>query len=1173
MFRRISILLIFQFSFVFLKAQTVLTERFTSFIPADTVRIDTLSLQPGFFTLICGTDTISPDAYILYKASSILVLKPGISARLSSKCSMLKAYYKVFPFLFTKEVYSKKQVAAKPGLTRDSLAYYLYDLKTVTDEDENVFKFDGLDKNGSLSRGITVGNAQGLAVNSALNLQLSGKLAGDIEIMAAITDENIPVQPDGNTQQLQDFDKVFVQISKDRHKMIAGDFFVSRPNSYFLNIFKRSQGLQLSTAFDNKTIFTGVKKVPAGELRASASGAIARGKFARNQIQGIEGNQGPYRLIGNEGEPFIIVLSGSEKVFIDGRLLKRGQENEYIIDYNTAEITFTARQQITKDRRIVIEFEYSDRNYARTLYHINQEWDLGKFRYRFNVFSEQDSKNQPLQQSLSDSQKNLLSDIGDSLNQAVSPAVQFVDFNLNEVLYKKLDTLINGVEDTIYVYSTNPDSARYRLSFSNVGAGKGSYNPLNSTANGKVYQFVGKNQGSYDPVIRLITPKLHRMITFGADYKITRTLIADGEIALSTNDLNTFSSKGNNDNNAVAFRVNLTNRSPLSKKDSTKSSLRTRVWYEQVQAGFVPFIRFRNVEFNRDWNLNLLNQKPANEYIPGIELEYKQAGLGSIQYTLNGYFRGADYKSFRNQIVARLEGKKRKLDFWGSQTQTFGEQVKSAFWRHRTSFLRKFGFVAAGVIGEDEYNVFRSTATDSLRGNSYMFNDWQTFIGSADSSALYWRVFYRARIDHLPSANRLDLAATAHSGGFDLNYTRNSLQQIRTNLTYRYLKVMNSNIFSQPEENSAVGRIDYSGRFFKNTISVNTYYEVGSGLENKRQFSFLPVNNGQGTHYWDLSLDYNKNGVPDLDEFQPAQFQGQGNYIKVFTPTAIYVKTFNTQFNTSINLKAPDKWKLKKGFVKFISRFSNQFVFRAARKSQDPSFSRALNPLSSGIGDTSLLSLSTNLRNTLYFNRNDSKFGTDISYIDNRNKALLVNGVDTRAQQAWNLRTRWNINRTFTINTEAERGRKYYESQFLRSRNFDIAYLKAEPVLVIQTGTRFRISFKYNIQHKINRADSSAQGGQRALLHTAGTEINLNFTGKGLITARLNYVNISYNAPLNNALAFEMLDALAPGNNGTWNLSVQYTLGKNLQLTVNYEGRAGSFRPVHVGGMQVRAFF
>ena len=122
-----------------------------------------------------------------------------------------------------------------------------------------------------------------------------------------------------------------------------------------MNFNKRLKGGSFSSKFNALTDSSG--KVIATN-KVSVSAAIARGRFARNQIQGVEGNQGPYRLRGNNNEVFIIILSGSEKVYIDGRLLKRGQENDYVIDYNTAEIIFTSKILITKDLRLFVEFEY-----------------------------------------------------------------------------------------------------------------------------------------------------------------------------------------------------------------------------------------------------------------------------------------------------------------------------------------------------------------------------------------------------------------------------------------------------------------------------------------------------------------------------------------------------------------------------------------------------------------------------------------------------------------------------------------------------------------------------------------------------------------------------------------------------------------------------------------------
>ncbi len=426
-------------------------------------------------------------------------------------------------------------------------------------------------------------------------LQLAGKLNNEIEFSAAISDDNLPIQPEGNTQQINDFDRVFIQLKRKETTLIAGDYELRKPDSYFMNYFKRTQGAYLANSYKNKK----------GQLfNTQVAGAVAKGRSARNQFDGIEGNQGPYRLTGNNGEQFIVILSGTERVYIDGQLLLRGQDNDYIVDYNTSELTFTTKRLITRFTRIVVEFEYSDKLFGRSLYYVNQDFKSEKLKIGFNLYSEQDNPNRPFLQDLSPEQQQFLSGIGNNVNQALFPNVDSVTFNENEILYRRVDTL--GFNQ-VYVYSTNPQLAKYRVGFSFVGANRGNYRvDAASTANGRVYVFVAPinniPQGDYEPVTLLITPKKQQLFTLNADYQIAKKTRLFTEVGMSNNDVNLFSDLQNADNKGLAYKVTLQQQNRLAGNDSTGLKLNTQVSYEYVNQRFRPLERYRPVEFDRDFN-------------------------------------------------------------------------------------------------------------------------------------------------------------------------------------------------------------------------------------------------------------------------------------------------------------------------------------------------------------------------------------------------------------------------------------------------------------------------------------------------------------------------------------------------------------------------------------------
>jgi hypothetical protein len=260
-----------------------------------------------------------------------------------------------------------------------------------------------LNTSGSITRGVTVGNNQNTTVSSNLDLQITGKISDKVSLRASIQDSNIPLQDGGYSQKLDEFDQIFIELFTDKWNIRAGDLFLENRQSRFLNFNKKVQGLSTHFTFggeENKTdIF--------------ASAALVRGQYAKSSLTGQEGNQGPYKLRGNNGELYVLVISGSERVYVNGILKQRGENNDYVIDYNAGEITFTSLFPITSEMRIVIEYQYSDRSYTRFVTyaganHEAKKWSLGGYLY-----SENDVKNQLLQQNLSAEQVQLLQNAGD----------------------------------------------------------------------------------------------------------------------------------------------------------------------------------------------------------------------------------------------------------------------------------------------------------------------------------------------------------------------------------------------------------------------------------------------------------------------------------------------------------------------------------------------------------------------------------------------------------------------------------------------------------------------------------------------------------------------------------------------------------------------------------------
>jgi hypothetical protein len=1109
----------------------------SSIVVASSVRVE------GFTS---PEDYLVSNGYLIWKAK-----RPTEAV----KCS--------YRILVTPTVYAKKSPSLLQNKFSTNPFRYNPSGGTTTNTD-----YGSLRTMGNISRGIGFGNAQDVVVNSNLNLRLNGSLANDVEVIAVISDESTPIQPEGNTQQIQDFDQVYITLKKDKGSITIGDFLMqNNQESYFMKYYKKSRGLQ----FQNETTMKGFKTSQSAEV------AISRGRFSRNRINGIEGNSGPYRLSGANGEIFIIAIAGTENVYLDGKLLTRGEENDYVINYNSGEITFTPRILITQYSRIVVEFQYSDRNYARTVSRLGGSIAKGNTTFYTNFFNEMDLKTQPFQQSFQGADSNNNTTVLEVLRAAgdqqafLENARRLSSYNTDRIMYKRIES--GGISYFEYADDPTENATFYDVSFSFVGQGNGNYNQAQTGANGKVFEYVGIGAGAYAPVEVLISPQRLNVFNAGVVREVGNKR-SGIEYALSGLDKNTLSNLDDNDNRG--FGLKLFRETNRQLRDS-QLRLTTNLNYELVSPRFQFVERFRTVEFDRQWNKILDNPQdlasllPRYEHIANAGFALEKDRNNIFKNNTSVFFRPLSFSGINNLSTANFQWKgftsRSSFEFLQSTITQDTVSTQNNFYAFRSLLERNILNFRTGA----EYTIEQSSFLneDSLALNSYSFDALRFYVQRISESNLQYGLSAQQRNDKLPKNNAYSLATIGRDLNLNVQYTDRDRNRVSLITTARQLAIEDTLLSARPTENTLQSRLEIDFSAFKRFVRGRTFYEIGSGQEQRREFQYLEVQPGNGVYIWN---DYDSNGLKTLNEFEIASDldRQRANYIRVFTPVQGFISTNTTkisqtlEFNPRVLVKDPKQ-------KPWWSRFSSLSSVIIEEKVLPSDFVSFLIPNSNTIEDTSLISNSRNLRSTLFFNRTGSVYAMDYSILSNSSKVLLTNGFDSRENLEHIVNSRVNLNRVLTFNLRLRQGDKTYTSQFFTNRSYQYTFWNVEPKLQFVLRNKFRADLKTAWFRAVNLPEF---GGETSNSLEVGTDFKFTQPQKGTLQAAISYINVAYNGESSSTLGYELLRGLQNGNNATWNLSYQRTVANNIQLNISYDGRKSEDAPViHIGRVLARYLF
>ncbi len=466
-----------------------------------------------------------------------------------------------------------------------------------------------------------------------------------------------------------------------------------------------------------------------------------------------------------------------------------------------------------------------------------------------------------------------------------------------------------------------------------------------------------------------------------------------------------------------------------------------------------------------------------------------------------------------------------------------------------------------------QHSEMRDKRTDSVEALSFAFENLQFSLKSNDKIRNKWSVTYFIRTNSYPYGKSLIKADRSQNINVAGELASNPHEQFRWNITYRRLDLLQSSISTQQADNSLLGRLEYQVNEWKGLVTGNLLYETGAGQEQKRDYSYLQVPAGQGQYTW---IDYNGNGIPELNEFEVALFQDQATYIRVYTPTNEYIRANYNTFNYSftLNPKVLINISKVKGIKQFLGRLNLQSSLQVAKKEVATGVVQ-LNPFKIPLSDTALISLTSVMVNTLSFNRYSTVWGLDLSNSRNSGKSLLTYGLESRDVDQWTVRTRWNISKPLQLNVVAQTGTNQLRTSKFANENYSLKQYSIEPSLIFTRGTSFRLTTSYQYSNKRNTDSVEAYSS-----NTVNAELKYNILQSASIQSKLTYTQIQF-SPLANAsstVGYTMLDGLVPGKNFLWSISLSKRLSNNLEMSVEYEGRKpADTRIINVGRASLRA--
>ncbi len=1027
---------------------------------------------------------------------------------------------------------------------------------------------------GSITRGVVAGSNRDVSVTSALRLSLEGEVSPGVALRAALTDEDTPILPEGTTRQLSDLDRVYVEVESAALRARLGDVDLALRGTAFAPLSRQVQGVVVDARVPSVGIVRGG--------RVLGSGSATRGRFRSQDVVAIEGVQGPYRLEGAAGEAFVVVVPGSERVYLDGRRMERGAGGDYTIDYGTGEITFTPTRLITAERRITVDFEYTSGGLTQTLVATGVDLDLGsaersRARLGARVFREADALGGVTDLGLTDADLDALRDAGDT--DVLVPGEQRVAFDAESpvVLYTRRDTTEAGQAVSIFVPATPADADVFRVRFSRVAPFTGSYRRSGAVRNGILYEYVGPGRGDFVPFRILPRPASRTLVDLRGAVDLVPGVEAFGEWARSVDDGNTLSPLGDGDDGAGAVELGLR----LADLALAGGALSGDIVHRDRADAFRPLERVRAIEFNRRWNLARAGVPVAGVDTLGeavTEGVLRWARQGAAVEAGGGHLDLAGFASTRAELTAALgQGTSPTLAVEASLTETGGSGLV-ADQLGNGSFRRALvrGSVPLGVtrpslaVEHERRQQAGGLRIDSLLSASYAFWAVRPGLGLA-AGQVEGEATVELRQESEPlgplgqelvgSAQSVTVEATARlRGGPVPTEGRLAVRRKRYDPAFQELgRLDGESVALRLSSRTTLGggaldgRLVYDALTERAPILQETYVLVGQDL---------------GEFVWRDGGGEPRPGEPDgvaqVDEFFPETTPLEGTYLRTFVPGTDLAPTVGVGLGLRADVR-PGRLAAGDGAGARLARavaLRTTVDLRERTRERDVLRVLLLDPgvlqQSDGGPDGGTVEGRLRVEQEVRLFPDLPDRGARLVADHARSTSRLAAGLETRLVQTGRAEVFAPLGGGVDGRLAVVAGRRRTVSQAFASRTYDLGSLGVEGSLRWTPSGRVTLALSPTVA---DRTDALAGPGRPtgALVARLPAEVRWTRSGRFSAAARAEVSVVRLRGDGVGGLSlFELTDGRGPGTSALWGIDAQLGLTERLRGSLVYDGRAPS---------------